>query len=375
MSNLEYKNLFDNGLEIIEHFGGSIGIHRHVTDKDLSKATEARWNIDGKYSPTQYQEAAKKGQERMLARMFLLRCDKERYSTMLNKLANDQISERNAYPDSRLGAYTLLNNWIIERKPNTGFYNTSQYGSSFNQESGRNAFKIACWGCGKEGVVLSNCTNNDCKVKKKAREMKRNQQHNQQQSQQQAAQHFNRENLNMDFGSGEEFNLLELNGYNSGVNEQGLKPEIKQVKFGEQFNQKISSRVLRDIVILLDSQSTHITFYSKDAVVNIQETKEPLKMFTNGGSITYHHIADLPGYGTLWLNENAIANIISISEAKRKGYILLYLPECFNFKDKNGKNEMNFHLTNEGLYAFEVPRKGFGLIQTVHENERMFTPR
>ena len=36
---------------------------------------------------------------------------------------------------------------------------------------------------------------------------------------------------------------------------------------------------------------------------------------------------------------------------------------------------MNFHLTNEGLYAFKVPRKGFGLIQTVHDNERMFTPR
>ena len=53
MSNLEYKTLFDNGLEVIEHFGGSIGIHQHVTDKVLSETAEARSNIDGKYSPTQ----------------------------------------------------------------------------------------------------------------------------------------------------------------------------------------------------------------------------------------------------------------------------------------------------------------------------------
>ena len=97
--------------------------------------------------------------------------------------------------------------------------------------------------------MLSNCTNNDCKIKQKAREMKRNQQHNQQQSQQQGDQHFNIEKLNIDFGSGEEFNLLEFNGYNSGVNEQGQKPKVKQMKFGEQFNQKISSKDSRDIVI------------------------------------------------------------------------------------------------------------------------------
>jgi archaellum component FlaC len=94
------------------------------------------------------------------------------------------------------------------------------------------------------------------------------------------------------------------------VSDQGLKPEVKQLKFGEQFNQKISTRVSRDIVILLYSQSTNSTFYLKEVVVNIREIREPLKMFTNGGSITYDHIADLPGYGTVCFNEKAVANII-----------------------------------------------------------------
>ena len=178
MSNLEYRNLFDNGLEVIEHFGGSIGIHKHVTEKVLAETLSTQLKESSeteKYTSTQYQESAKKGQERMLARMFLLKCDKERYTTMLNKLANDHISGRNAYPETRHAAYTLLNNWILDRKPSSSHYLTlSQHGSSFNQESGRNTAQISCWGCGKEGVLLSNCTNNECKLKQKARDMKKN---------------------------------------------------------------------------------------------------------------------------------------------------------------------------------------------------------
>ena len=164
--------------------------------------------------------------------------------------------------------------------------------------------------------------------------MKRNQQHNQQQSQQQGVQHFNREKLNIDFGSGEEFNLLEFNGYKTGVNEQGQKPEVKQMKFGEQFNQKISFKTSKekDIVILLDSQSTHSTFFSKEAVVNIRQTSEPLKMFTNGGSITYHHIAELPGYGNVWFNEEAIANIISNIRSRKKRIYHFIFSWMFQFQ-------------------------------------------
>ena len=43
---------------------------------------------------------------------------------------------------------------------------------------------------------------------------------------------------------------------------------------------------------MIGQSSTHSTFYLKEAVVNFRETKEPLKMFTNGGSITYHHIVN-----------------------------------------------------------------------------------
>ena len=57
-------------------------------------------------------------------------------------------------------------------------------------------------------------------------------------------------------------------------------------------------------MILLDSQSTHSTFYVRRLVNNIRDAPRPLRMFTNGGEIIYKQQADLPDYGTVWLKFN-----------------------------------------------------------------------
>jgi hypothetical protein len=71
-------------------------------------------------------------------------------------------------------------------------------------------------------------------------------------------------------------------------------------------------------IILLYSQSTHSTFYVRELLTDIRAVAKPLKMLTNGGTIIYSQQGELPDYGTVWFNKNAIANIISMSEAERK---------------------------------------------------------
>jgi hypothetical protein len=128
-------------------------------------------------------------------------------------------------------------------------------------------------------------------------------------------------------------------------------------------------------MILLDSQSTHSTFYVRRLVDNICEAAMPLRTSTNGGEIIYRQIADLSNYGTVWFNENSIENIISMSEAEQKGHKISYSPGCLTLTNaKNGHNS-EFQITPSGLYAYTVPLNGTAMVQTIRENEQLFTPR
>jgi hypothetical protein len=98
-------------------------------------------------------------------------------------------------------------------------------------------------------------------------------------------------------------------------------------------------------------------------------------MTTNGGTIVYNQQADLLNYGTVWYNPNSIANIISMSEAERRGHQISYSPGCFKLTSKQSALEMVFNMNQAGLYAYVVPSVGLSLVQTIHENSQFFTPR
>jgi hypothetical protein len=128
-------------------------------------------------------------------------------------------------------------------------------------------------------------------------------------------------------------------------------------------------------MILLDSQSTHSTFCVRRLVRNICEAPRPLKMVTNAGTIVYTKQADLPDYGTVWFNENSIANIISMSEAERKGHKISFTSGCITLTNATNSRKTDFKITAAGLYAFEILIDGSMLVQTVEENQQLFTQR
>jgi hypothetical protein len=47
-------------------------------------------------------------------------------------------------------------------------------------------------------------------------------------------------------------------------------------------------------------------------VKNIRESKTTLELATNAGMKTTKQVADIPGFGTVWYDETAIANIFGL---------------------------------------------------------------
>jgi hypothetical protein len=70
--------------------------------------------------------------------------------------------------------------------------------------------------------------------------------------------------------------------------------------------------------ILLDNGSTLSLFVNPNMVKNIRESKNTLELATNAGTKTTIQIADVPGFGTVWYDETAIAKMFGLSDLKKK---------------------------------------------------------
>jgi hypothetical protein len=164
-------------VDVIEHYGGTVGIHRKMTENCLSVFTEGVYdkrNWRSSYTDQQISEATEKGKEKILARMFLTRANKVRYGGMLTKLQNDYITGRqDVYPDSQIAAFSLLNNWHCGYKRGLYMTGTTNNGTSFAQDGAKRSIIPSCWGCGKEGVMLSQCNNESCMKRFKAKQARK----------------------------------------------------------------------------------------------------------------------------------------------------------------------------------------------------------
>ena len=95
MSNIQYLEKINNLISIIEHYGGTIGVLKKITEGILAKHTsrtydEVNWKLT--CTESQVKKATYEGKEKMLARMFLNRVDRALYGTMLTKLHNDYVT-------------------------------------------------------------------------------------------------------------------------------------------------------------------------------------------------------------------------------------------------------------------------------------------
>ena len=78
------------------------------------------------------------------------------------------------------------------------------------------------------------------------------------------------------------------------------------------FNNCNDKQRLPDLWMLLDNQSTVHIFRNTMFLVNVRQTKKKLRLQTNTGDAIIDEIGDLPGFGTVWVHHNGIANILSL---------------------------------------------------------------
>jgi hypothetical protein len=108
--------------------------------------------------------------------------------------------------------------------------------------------------------------------------------------------------------------------------------------------------------ILLDSGSTLSIFGNPNLVQDIKTSDTMLEMATNGGTRVSNKVAQVPGFGQVWFDENAIANIFGLSDLKKKHRVTYDSgkEDAFIVHLEKGKN-LKFKCTEDGLYLYELP--------------------
>ena len=346
-----YLDHFKNVLEVVTTSGGSIAGHPGVENAIIAERGLVR---DG-MTVAQMVEVQSAVTDRSTAMGFLLGCDRSRYGRLIEDLENDYLQGHNNYPATVSEAYNLLTNWKQDR---AGWRAPSADGVAFANidnkggKAPRDKSHITCHRCDKKGHYASECPEKEAKGPATA-----------------------------DAGGGGQTGAMLLNaGIASGeFNEPSVHFQFLNAASGGITCQIGQDGKLPSTWILLDNQSTVDVFSNGNLLTNIREGTEYMEIHCNAGVANTNLIGELGGYGTVWYHPNGIANILSLSRVKERGYHVTYDSiggNKFVVTKPDGTSRV-FQESERGLYYVDVndPVSSVTMVNTVADNRVNYTNR
>ena len=117
--------------------------------------------------------------------------------------------------------------------------------------------------------------------------------------------------------------------------------------------------------IILDTGSTLSLFTEHGLVKNIRKSANVLELMTNAGTKINYMEADVPNFGTVWYDEDAIANIFGFANLVDKHQIMYNSNKEDTFLVHMKDNKIiKFKRTPDGLYSYEPSTKYKATLKT-----------
>jgi hypothetical protein len=295
-----YLDKFQNCVEVIEHCGGNIGTDVGLVNETLSTASPPISRSTA--TPGELQAAEDYTREKFLACAFILGSDRIRYGKLVEDLENDYTQRVDKFPKTIVDSYSLLLHWKQNPRnlmraigtndgvsfANIGENDQEQFDGTTNanvgdgqQRNPRDKSNIKCWKCQKMGHYSNECPKRQERQKEES-------------------------GANMLLAGMEEGDL------DDDEDNYGFTFHQSSFLFHHQGTQ------IPKNWILLDNQSTVDVFANRKLLKNIRTTERTMNIRCNAGVSRTNMVGDLPGYGEVWYNPEGIANILSLSQVKKK---------------------------------------------------------
>ena len=348
------------GTDILDKFIENTREYQDETDDDAKKKMK-----DGAF-------------DKWMSYLLLRNSDQGKYGSLLTGLSSQFSMQNNQYPKTVRDATDILSNHKFDKRSTfKGSQRFQRQKRDWNSKkdddeethpstiiTSETSFAQSgkpqiCYCCGKKGHISPDCPDKNT-IQKEDWYIKR------------AELHMQTENHNEqdDNASTIVDSASHASAHTQRVAWSGLLIAKTATEGESHYNddQEMGSRLKNWIT--LDNGSTLSLFSNPELVEDIRKSDKTLVLATNAGVTTSNQEATVPGFGKVYFNEDAIANIFGLSDLKKK-YRMTYDSEKEDAFIVHIENKIiKFECSPEGLYQYEVSKTYRKNIKKPNETEK-----